>query len=132
MEYMKDALEGTNIVSASVAASTITTCVVFIPLAMLTGMTGQVLGPLGYTIVFCMMASLLSAISVVPLCYMLYRPKERDSAFVQTGGKTAERISQHNEKDSAEKEDSYGSFRGASGFIILSGRSAGYGADGIG
>lgn len=80
VEYMKDALEGTNIVSASVAASTITTCVVFIPLAMLTGMTGQVLGPLGYTIVFCMMASLLSAISVVPLCYMLYRPKERETA----------------------------------------------------
>ncbi len=80
VEFTKDALEGTNIVSASVAASTITTCVVFIPLAMLTGMTGQVLGPLGYTIVFCMLASLLSAISVVPLCYMLYRPRERETA----------------------------------------------------
>lgn len=80
IEYMKDALEGTRIVSASVAASTITTCVVFIPLAMLEGMTGQVLGPLGYTIVFCMLASLLSSIAVVPLCYMLYRPKERETA----------------------------------------------------
>lgn len=80
VEYMKDALEGTGIVASSVMASTVTTCVVFIPLAMLTGMTGQLLGPLGYTIVFCMAASLLSSITVVPLCYMMYRPKERGNA----------------------------------------------------
>ncbi|MDO5550158.1 MAG: efflux RND transporter permease subunit [Lachnospiraceae bacterium] len=80
VEYMKDALEGTSIVSSSVIASTATTCVVFLPLAMLTGMTGQMLGPLGYTIVFCMVASLLSALTVVPLCYMLYRPKEKQKA----------------------------------------------------
>ena len=35
---------------------------------------------LGYTIVFCMCASLLSAIAIVPLCYMMYKPKERSSA----------------------------------------------------
>lgn len=80
MEYMRDALEGTQVVGASVMASTITTCVVFLPLAMLKGMTGQLLGPLGYTIVFSMAASLLSAVSVVPLCYMLYRPKEKEHA----------------------------------------------------
>ncbi|MGN0157650.1 MAG: efflux RND transporter permease subunit [Brotaphodocola sp.] len=80
VEYMKDALEGTNIVGSSVIASTVTTCVVFLPLAMLKGMTGQMLGPLGYTIVFSMAASLLSSITVVPLCYMLYRPKEKTSA----------------------------------------------------
>ncbi|MDO4327912.1 MAG: efflux RND transporter permease subunit [Lachnospiraceae bacterium] len=80
VEYMRDALEGTNIVAASVLASTVTTCVVFLPLAMLKGMTGQLLGPLGYTIVFAMAASLLSSISVVPLCYMLYRPKEKETA----------------------------------------------------
>ena len=80
VEYMKDALEGTTIVGSSVVASTVTTCVVFLPLAMLTGMTGQTLGPLGYTIVFCMLASLLSSLSVVPLCYMLYRPKEKQNA----------------------------------------------------
>ncbi len=79
-EYMRDALEGTQVVVSSVVASTVTTCVVFLPLAMLKGMTGQMLGPLGYTIVFSMAASLLSAVSVVPLCYMLYRPKEKDHA----------------------------------------------------
>ena len=82
IEYMKDALEGSSIVSSSVAASTATTCVVFLPLALLNGMTGQLLGPLGYTIVFCMIASLLSAISIVPLCYMLYRPREKTKALL--------------------------------------------------
>jgi len=80
VEYLKDALEGTTIVGSSVVASTVTTCVVFIPLAMLSGMTGQLLGPLGYTIVFCMVASLLSALTVVPLCYMMYRPSEKMNA----------------------------------------------------
>lgn len=80
VEYFKNALEGTQIVGASVLASTVTTCVVFLPLAFLNGMTGQLFGPLGFTIVFCMAASLLSSISVVPLCYMLYKPKERSKA----------------------------------------------------
>ncbi len=35
---------------------------------------------MGCTIVFCMCASLLSAIAIVPLCYMMYKPKERSSA----------------------------------------------------
>ena len=78
--YAKSALEGTNIVVQSIIGSTITTCVVFIPLVFLNGMTGQMFGAMGYTIVFCMCASLLSAISVVPLSYMMYKPQERDHA----------------------------------------------------
>lgn len=79
-EYMEDALKGTNLVASSVMASTVTTCVVFLPLAFLHGMAGQLFKPLGFTIVFCMVASLISSISVVPLFYMLYRPKERETA----------------------------------------------------
>lgn len=78
--YAKAALEGTNIVIQSIIGSTITTCVVFIPLVFLNGMTGQMFGSMGYTIVYCMCASLLSAMSVVPLTYMLYKPKERGKA----------------------------------------------------
>ena len=90
--YAKAALEGTNIVVASIFGSTVTTCVVFIPLVFLNGMSGQMFGAMGYTIVFCMCASLLSAIAIVPLCYMMYKPKERSSApatrplnFLQNG-----------------------------------------------
>ena len=78
--YAKCALEGTGIVIQSIIGSTITTCVVFIPLMFLQGMTGQMFKPLGYTIVFCMTASLFSAMTVVPLCYLIYKPKEKDHA----------------------------------------------------
>lgn len=76
----KAALEGTGIVFQSVIGSTVTTCVVFLPLAFLKGMSGQMFGPLGYTIVFCMTASLFSAVTVVPLCYLVYKPREKEHA----------------------------------------------------
>ena len=76
VEYAKAALEGSGLVAMSVLGSTLTTCVVFIPLTTLNGM----FTPLGWTIVFCMSASLLSAVTVVPLTYMLYKPKEREKA----------------------------------------------------
>lgn len=77
IEYFHDALKGTEIVGSSVMGGTATTCVVFIPLALLSGMTGQMFKSLGWTIVFCLTASLLSAVTVVPLCYMTYKPSER-------------------------------------------------------
>ena len=43
-------------------------------------MTGMMFRPLGFTIVFCMTASLISAITVVPLCYMIYKPIEKKTA----------------------------------------------------
>ncbi|MEY8223869.1 efflux RND transporter permease subunit [Enterocloster aldenensis] len=78
--YAKSALAGTGIVLQSIIGSTVTTCVVFIPLVFLQGMTGQMFKPLGYTIVFCMTASLFSAMTVVPLSYMMYKPKETEKA----------------------------------------------------
>lgn len=80
IDYYHDALEGTGIVVSSVLGSTLTTCVVFLPLALLGGMAGQMFKPLGFTIVFCMGASLISAITIVPLCYMLYKPQEKEHA----------------------------------------------------
>lgn len=79
-EFHKAALEGSSIVIQSIIGSTATTCVVFLPLALLSGMTGQMFKPLGFTIVFCMVASLISAMTIVPLCYMMYRPKEKNNA----------------------------------------------------
>ncbi|MCD7906785.1 MAG: efflux RND transporter permease subunit [Clostridium sp.] len=75
--YARAALSGTNIVVQSIIGSTVTTSVVFIPLAFLQGMSGQMFGSMGYVIVFCMCSSLLSAVTVVPLTYMAYKPLER-------------------------------------------------------
>lgn len=77
VEARNAAIEGTQIVLQSIIGGTATTCVVFIPLALLKGMSGQMFKPLGFTIIFCMIASLISAITLVPLCYTYYRPKER-------------------------------------------------------
>ena len=80
--YSKAALDGTGIVVNSIIGSTVTTCVVFLPLAALNGMTGQMFKPLGYTVVFCMAASLLSAMTIVPLCYLFYKPIETKKALM--------------------------------------------------
>ncbi|MBF1284355.1 MAG: efflux RND transporter permease subunit, partial [Oribacterium parvum] len=73
-------ISAVRIVGASVFGSTLTTCVVFLPLGFLKGISGQYFKPLGFTIVFCMLASLLSAITIVPLCFTLYKPKENEKA----------------------------------------------------
>ena len=78
--YAQAALGGTQVVAMSVLGSTLTTCVVFLPLVFLDGMAGQMFKQLGWVIVYSMTASLLSAISIVPLTYMFYKPKEREKA----------------------------------------------------
>lgn len=79
-EYTDAALKGSGTVLQSIIGGTLTTCVVFLPLAFLAGMSGQMFKPLGFTIVFCMLASLISAMTIVPLCYTMYRPKEKEHA----------------------------------------------------
>ena len=79
-EYLSAAMEGTSLVMQSILGGTLTTCVVFIPLAFLEGLTGQLFKPLGYTIVFCMLASFVSAITIVPLCYSRFCPVERQNS----------------------------------------------------
>ena len=76
------AIEGSRTMAGAVAGGTITTCVVFIPLVFLNGMSGQLFTQLGYTIVFCMVASLFSAITIVPLCFVKWHPLESEKAPV--------------------------------------------------
>lgn len=79
-EYMEAAVEGAGKVVMSIFGGTLTTCVVFIPLALLKGMSGQMFKPLGFTIIFCMLASLISAVTIVPLCYSRFRPVEKKNS----------------------------------------------------
>ncbi|MDO5408310.1 MAG: efflux RND transporter permease subunit [Eubacteriales bacterium] len=78
--YREAALEGSGIVLQSIIGGTVTTCVVFLPLSLMEGMSGQMFKPLGFTIIFCMLASLISAMTIVPLCYCMYRPQEKESS----------------------------------------------------
>lgn len=77
LSFKEAALAGAKAVSSSILASTITTCVVFLPIALTAGLSGQMFKPLGFTIVFALTASLVSALMVVPLTFAVYKPKEK-------------------------------------------------------
>lgn len=79
--YCRAALNAAKIIGASVFGSTLTTVVVFAPIGFIKGMSGQFFSPLGFTIVFCMLASYVSAIAVVPLLYVIIKPKEQEKSL---------------------------------------------------
>ena len=82
LDFKEAAFDGTKIVLNSIVASTITTVVVYLPLAMMKDLSGQMFGQLGYTIVFALIASLVSAITLVPLCFSVYKPVEKKESAV--------------------------------------------------
>lgn len=77
MDYKEAALQGTKIVTASISASTLTTIVVYFPLSVMHGLAGQIFVQLGFTIIFAMLASLLSALTLIPLFFAKFQPKEK-------------------------------------------------------
>ena len=62
---------GTDIVDKSVIGSNLTTVVVFIPIAMLSGMVGTILHDVSLTFMFAIFSSLIVALVFVP--YLLKR-----------------------------------------------------------
>ncbi|URZ02342.1 efflux RND transporter permease subunit [Clostridium felsineum] len=54
-------------VSSAITSSTVTTVAVFLPLAMISGIVGKVFVPFAVTVVVCILASLLVAVTVVPV-----------------------------------------------------------------
>ncbi len=76
-DFKEASLQGARGVVGSIIASTITTIVVYLPLCLQEGVTGQIFGQLGYTIIFAMLASLISAMTLVPLFFSLFKPKEK-------------------------------------------------------
>lgn len=80
--FEQSAIEGANLVNGSVIASTITTIVVFLPIALMDGMSGQLFKEVGFTIVFSMTASLISALTMVPLLFVKMKPVEKEDSRV--------------------------------------------------
>lgn len=79
------ALKGTKTVTLSIIASTITTIVVYAPLATMKGLTGQLFQELGFTIIFAMLSSLLSAMTLVPLFYYKFKPVAKKELKINKG-----------------------------------------------
>lgn len=76
-EYQESALKGTGIVTASIVASTITTVVVYMPLSTMKGLSGQLFSELGMTIILAMLASLVMAMTIIPLLFSKFKPVEK-------------------------------------------------------
>ena len=66
LEFREAAAQGTSSMLMSILAGTLTTVVVYLPLAMSSGLAGMLFGPLLWTIVLTMLASFLCAVVVVP------------------------------------------------------------------
>ncbi len=81
-DYKDAALAGTKVVSSSVVASTITTVVVYLPLSVMKGLAGQLFSQLGFTIILAMLSSLIIAITLIPIFFWKYRPKEKKNTLV--------------------------------------------------
>lgn len=77
LSFYKAALEGTGVVASSIIASTLTTIAVFLPISLMQGLVGQLFKQLGFTIVFSLLASLISALTIAPLMFVLVKPRER-------------------------------------------------------
>ena len=60
------AVQGTKQVAGAIISSTLTTVCVFLPLVFTTGMINELMMPLGLCIGFCLMASLIVALTVAP------------------------------------------------------------------
>lgn len=72
------AIQGTSTMIMSILGGTITTVVVYVPLAMLKGVIGQLAAPLCWIIIFCLLCSFLAAVVVVPLAYTWLQPKAKE------------------------------------------------------
>ncbi|MDD2628927.1 MAG: efflux RND transporter permease subunit [Limnochordia bacterium] len=60
-------IQGTNQVASAITASTITTLAVFIPVVFLGGIAGEIFKELGITISYALVASLLVALTAIPM-----------------------------------------------------------------
>ena len=74
------AVHGTNEVALSVVASTLTLLAVFLPLTMVTGMTGVLFRELGWMVSIIMIVSIICALALTPmLCAKLLKRETTDS-----------------------------------------------------
>ncbi|MFT0847620.1 efflux RND transporter permease subunit [Actinomycetaceae bacterium L2_0104] len=64
-------------VASAITASTIVTCLVFLPIGMVSGMVGELFKPFAFTVVLAMAASLVVALTIIPvLAYWFLRPSK--------------------------------------------------------
>ena len=81
LDFRESALQGTKEVTASIVASTITTCVVYAPVALVGGYISEIFQGTCFTIIFSMITSLLVALTFIPLFFSFYKPVEKKDSL---------------------------------------------------
>jgi CzcA family heavy metal efflux pump len=80
---------GTSDMFAAVVGTTITTVVVFAPLALLSGVTGKFLGALGGTLAIAVLLSMVTALTLIPLLATWLRRRPARESKHRVGGAVA-------------------------------------------
>ncbi len=81
-DRLQTVVNATSEVGVAIAASTLTSIVVFLPLAFLVGLFAVLLGELALTVVFALSISVIVALTVVPaLSFKLIRVEDKKSTF---------------------------------------------------
>lgn len=84
--------ESTKEILKAITSSTITTVVVFLPLGLVGGMTGEFFLPFALTIVFSLLASLIVAVTIVPILakfsFSKVPKEEKENGLQRAYGKT--------------------------------------------
>ena len=99
-------------VASAITASTIVTCLVFLPIGFISGMVGELFRPFALTVVLAMAASLFTALTIVPvLAYWFLRPSHAARAAIEKTPQDTEDAATSVEL--SEQKDSDGSVVGA-------------------
>lgn len=70
-------LNGTREVALAIIASTLTTVAVFLPLALVGGLIGEIFRPFALTVTFALLASLLVSLTIVPVMATFFIRRDR-------------------------------------------------------
>ena len=100
----KAVLTAVKEVSGAITASTITTVAVFLPIALVGGLIGELFRPFAFTVAISLLASLLVSLTIVPvLAYWFLRMPKRLAALKLEDPKRFEKKQRHAEEEREKK-----------------------------
>ena len=85
------AAKGTGLVAGAIVASTLTTCVVFLPVVLIEGMAARLVSGIAFTVVLSLLASLVVAVLLIPALSVWLLPRDR-TRDVDPGNDRVERL----------------------------------------
>jgi HAE1 family hydrophobic/amphiphilic exporter-1 len=100
----KAVLTAVREVSSAITASTITTVAVFLPIALVGGLIGELFRPFAFTVAIALLASLLVSLTIVPvLAYWFLRMPNRLVALKEADPNKFEKKQRHAEEEREKK-----------------------------